>query len=73
MAGADRDRRGSGRSGGGGARPGFDRMLAAVCRGGIGIILAVDATRLARNGTEWYRLIDHCGIVGCLLADEQSV
>ena len=62
-----------GRSGGGGARPGFDRMLAAVCRGGIGIILAVDATRLARNGTEWYRLIDHCGIVGCLLADEQSV
>ncbi len=62
-----------GRSGGGGARPGFDRMLAAVCRGEIGIILAVDATRLARNGTEWHRLIDHCGIVGCLLADEQSV
>ena len=62
-----------GRSGGGGARPGFDRMLGAVCRGEIGIILAVDATRLARNGTEWHRLIDHCALVGCLLADEQSV
>ena len=62
-----------GRSGGGGARPGFDRMLGAVCRGEIGIILAVDATRLARNGMEWHRLIDHCALVGCLLADEQSV
>ena len=39
-----------GRSGGGGPRPGFDRMLGAVCRGEVGIILAVDATRLARNG-----------------------
>ena len=62
-----------GRSGGGGSRPGFDRMLGAVCRGEIGIILAVDATRLARNGMEWHRLIDHCALVGCLLADEQSV
>ncbi len=62
-----------GRSGGGGVRPGFDRMLAAVCRGDVGIILAVDATRLARNGTEWHRLIDHCALVECLLADEQSV
>ncbi len=62
-----------GRSGGGCERPGFDRMLAAVCRGDVGIILAVDATRLARNGTEWHRLIDHSALVGCLLADEQSV
>ena len=62
-----------GRSGGGGSRPGFDRMLGAVCRGEIGIILAVDATRLARNGMEWHRLIDHCALVGCLLADEQSI
>ncbi len=62
-----------GRSGDGSARPGFDRMLGAVCRGEIGIILAVDATRLARNGTEWHRLIDHCALVGCLLADEQSI
>ena len=62
-----------GRSGDGSVRPGFDRMLGAVCRGEIGIILAVDATRLARNGTEWHRLIDHCALVGCLLADEQSV
>ena len=38
-----------GSSGGGTARPGFDRMLAAVCRNEVGVILAVDASRLARN------------------------
>ena len=62
-----------GRSGGGGGRPGFERLLGDVCRGEIGIILAVDATGLSRNGTEWHLLIDYCGLVGCLSADEQSV
>ena len=62
-----------GLSGGGGERPGFDRMLGAVCRGEVGIILAVDATRLSRNGMEWHSLIENCALVGCLLADEQSV
>lgn len=62
-----------GRSGGGTARPGFDRMLAAVCRNEVGVILAVDASRFARNGREWHTLIEFCGLVGCLLADEQAV
>lgn len=62
-----------GLSGSGGERPGFDRLLGAVCRGEVGIILAVDATRLSRNGIEWHSLIDNCALVGCLLADEQSV
>ena len=39
----------------------------------MGIILAVDATRLSRNGREWQTLIEFCGVVGCLIADEQSV
>ena len=63
-----------GRTGTGGSeRPGFERMLSAVCRNEIGVILAVDASRLARNGPEWQTLIEFCGLVGCLLADEQSV
>lgn len=62
-----------GLSGGGTVRPGFQRMLEAVCRNEVGVILAVDATRLARNGREWHTLLEFCGIVGCLLADEQSV
>ena len=54
-------------------RSGFDDLLSAVCRAEVGIILAVDATRLSRNGREWQTLIEFCGVVGCLIADEQSV
>ena len=60
-------------SGGGTVRPGFDRMLAAVCRNEVGMILAVDASRLARNGRDWHTLIEFCGLVDCLLADENTV
>ena len=60
-------------SGGGTVRAGFDRMLAAVCRNEVGMILAVDASRLARNGREWHTLIEFCGLLGCLLADENTV
>ena len=63
-----------GRSGGGGVRrPGFEIMLDAVCNREVGIILSVDATRLSRNGREWHTLLEFCGLVGCLLADEQTV
>ena len=62
-----------GRSGSGTERPGYDRLLAAVCRGEVGAVLSLEASRLARNGREWHTLIDYCGLVGCLLADETSV
>ena len=63
-----------GLSGSGGAsRPGFKIMLDAVCDRKVGIILSVDATRLSRNGREWHTLLEFCGVVGCLLADEQTV
>ena len=60
-------------SGGGVRRPGFEIMLDAVCSREVGIILSVDATRLSRNGREWHTLIEFCGVVGCLLADEHTV
>ena len=41
-----------GRSGGGTARPGFERLLAAICTGTAGAVLAIEASRLARNGRE---------------------
>lgn len=40
-----------GRSGGGIARPGFERLLGAICEGRVGIVLAIEASRLARNAT----------------------
>src|SRR5919107_2289915 len=62
-----------GRSGGGIARPGFERLLGAICEGKVGIVLAVEASRLARNGRDWHTLLEFCGLVGCLLADEDGV
>ena len=62
-----------GRSGGGSARPGFERMLLAICEGRVGIVLAVEASRLARNGRDWHTLLEFCGLVSCLLADEEAV
>ena len=62
-----------GRSGGGSARPGFERMLLAICEGRVGIVLAVEAARLARNGRDWHTLLEFCGLVSCLLGDEEAV
>jgi excisionase family DNA binding protein len=62
-----------GRSGGGIARPGFERLLGAICEGRVGIVLAIEASRLARNGRDWHTLLEFCGLVGCLLADEDGV
>ncbi len=62
-----------GRSGGGVARPGFERLLLAICEGRVGIVLAVEASRLARNGRDWHTLLEFCGLVGCLLGDEDGL
>jgi hypothetical protein len=62
-----------GRSGGGAERPGFERLLLAICEARVGIVLAVEASRLARNGRDWHTLLEFCGLVGCLLADEDGV
>ena len=62
-----------GRSGGGTARPGFERLLLAICEGRVGIVLAVEASRFARNGRDWHTLLEFCGLVGCLLGDEEGI
>ena len=62
-----------GRSAGGGARPGFERLLAAVCTGAVGIVLSSEASRLSRNGREWHTLLEFCAVVGCLLGDRDAI
>jgi DNA invertase Pin-like site-specific DNA recombinase len=54
-------------------RVGFQQLVADVALGKVGIILAYDATRLARNCCDWYSLLDTCGHRDCLLADHQGV
>ena len=61
-----------GRSGGGTARPGFERLLAAICTGAAGAVFAIEASRLARNGRDWHTLMDFCALVHCLIIDEDG-
>ena len=62
-----------GRSGGGIKRPGFERLLAAICEGRVGAVLAIEASRLARNGRDWHTLIEFCGLVGTVIVDEDGI
>jgi DNA invertase Pin-like site-specific DNA recombinase len=62
-----------GRSGGGIARPGFERLLAAICAGTVGAVLAIEASRLARNGRDWHTLIEFCGLVDTIIVDEDGI
>ena len=50
-------------------REGFKELTARVTLGRIGIVLSSEVTRLSRNCSEWYPLLDICGYKGCLIAD----
>ena len=54
-------------------RVGFQELVAEVALGQIGILIAYDATRLARNCSHWYQLLDLCGRASCLIADRDGV
>jgi DNA invertase Pin-like site-specific DNA recombinase len=54
-------------------RVGFRELVADVALGKVGIILAYDPTRLARNCSDWYPLLDTCAGRGCLLGDRDGV
>src|SRR6202166_492169 len=62
-----------GRSGGGTVRPGFEKLLAAICEGRVGAVVSLEASRLARNGRDWHTLLEFCGLVGTLIVDEDGV
>ena len=62
-----------GRSAGGTERPGFQRLLAAVCAKEAGIVFSTEASRLSRNGREWHTLLEFCAVVGCLLGDRETI
>src|SRR5947208_2349079 len=54
-------------------RRGFKDLVARVTLGEVGLILSIDVTRLARNCSDWYPLLDVCGHRECLIADRDGV
>jgi DNA invertase Pin-like site-specific DNA recombinase len=62
-----------GQSGQDGERLGFQELVSAVSLGHVGLILAYEASRLARSNAAWYTLLDLATLRGTLLADVDSV
>ena len=56
-----------------GQRAGFEGMVAEIALGQVGIILALEASRLARDNAAWYRLLDLAGVCDTLVADADGI
>ncbi|MHB8671383.1 MAG: recombinase family protein [Acidimicrobiales bacterium] len=54
-------------------RSGFAGLAAQVGLGEVGIVLALEVSRLARNSSDWYRLLDLAGMTDTLIADSDGV
>jgi DNA invertase Pin-like site-specific DNA recombinase len=54
-------------------RPGFGHLLAAICAGQAGAVLALEASRLARNNRDWHHLLDLCALANTLIIDDRGV
>jgi DNA invertase Pin-like site-specific DNA recombinase len=62
-----------GQSGQDGSRPGFRELVAEVSLGRVGLVLAYEASRLARNNADWYALLDLAALRGTLIGDADGV
>jgi DNA invertase Pin-like site-specific DNA recombinase len=54
-------------------RSGFAELAAQVGLGQVGIVLALEVSRLARNNADWYRLLDLAAMTDTLVADTDGV
>jgi DNA invertase Pin-like site-specific DNA recombinase len=54
-------------------RSGFKALLAEIAAGQVGVVLALEASRLARSSADWHRLVEICVVADTLLADESAV
>ena len=54
-------------------RPGFQAVVTKVTLGQVGILFSYDVTRLSRNCSDWYQLLDLCGYRQCLIGDRDGI
>lgn len=54
-------------------RSGFVRLNGEVAMGKIGLILSIESSRVARNNSDWYRLLDLCSLTDTLIGDEDGL
>ena len=54
-------------------RQGFQHLVAEVSLGHAGIVMGLEVSRLARNSTDWHRLLEICALADTLILDEDGV
>ena len=54
-------------------RVGFQKLVADVGMGRAGIVLGLEVSRLARNSTDWHRLLEICALTDTLILDEDGI
>lgn len=54
-------------------REGFQRLVADVGLGRAGIVMGLEVSRLARNSSDWHRLLEICALSDTLILDEDGV
>lgn len=54
-------------------RAGFQQLVAEVGMGRAGIVLGLEVSRLARNSTDWHRLLEISALADTLILDEDGV
>ena len=54
-------------------RHGFQHLIAEIGLGKAGLVVSLDASRLARNNRDWHQLLELCSIFGVLIADGERL
>jgi hypothetical protein len=54
-------------------RAGFQTLVTAVSMGRAGIVMGLEVSRLARNSTDWHRLLEICALADTLILDEDGI
>jgi DNA invertase Pin-like site-specific DNA recombinase/uncharacterized protein YndB with AHSA1/START domain len=54
-------------------RLGFQQLMAEIGLARVGLVVSLDASRLARNNSDWYRLVELCAVFGTLIADGEQL
>jgi DNA invertase Pin-like site-specific DNA recombinase len=62
-----------GQSGADSDRAGFQKLVAAVGMGEVGVVLGLEVSRLARSSSDWHRLLEICALTDTLILDEDGL
>jgi DNA invertase Pin-like site-specific DNA recombinase len=54
-------------------RLGFQRLVAEVGLGRVGLVLGLEVSRLARNSSDWHHLLEICALTQTLILDEEGL